>query len=59
MDWKDLLSTVAIWLEMHPGTASWTQAIGSLAALIAVFLLVFRQNREARSHEKPGLTKRP
>jgi hypothetical protein len=29
MDWKDLLSTAGVWLETHPGIASWAQAIGS------------------------------
>jgi hypothetical protein len=58
MDWKDLLSTASIWLETHPGIASWARGIGSLAALTAVFLVVFQQNREANSREETDRIRR-
>jgi hypothetical protein len=33
-----------LWVEHHPGLASWVQAIGSIAALILAFAVVFVQH---------------
>lgn len=33
------------WIEGHPGTASWVQAVGAIAAVIAAFLLAFFESR--------------
>jgi hypothetical protein len=55
MDWKawtdwisGSLSAALIWIERHPGTASWLQAIGSVAAIAIVFLFGIQQSRRAR-----------
>jgi hypothetical protein len=39
------------WLEAHPGTANWLEAIGSIAAIVFVGLFALSQARRARSHE--------
>ena len=33
------------WVEHHPGLASWVQAIGSIAAIVAAALIASRQSR--------------
>jgi hypothetical protein len=58
MDWSGLLSTTGVWLETHPGIANWAQATGSLTALVAVLLLVFRQNREVKAREETDRIRR-
>lgn len=44
------------WVERHPGLASWVQAVGSIAALLIAFSVVFIQHmlseRSARRREK-------
>jgi hypothetical protein len=46
-----LLSATVYWLEAHPGTASWLGAIGSIAAIVFVYLFALFQFRRANSHE--------
>lgn len=33
------------WIEKHPGTASWVQAVGSIAAIAAAAFIASHQNR--------------
>ncbi|MPR12872.1 hypothetical protein [Microvirga tunisiensis] len=40
------------WIEMHPGTASWAQAIGSVLAIAAAIWIASAQSREARREAK-------
>jgi hypothetical protein len=35
------------WIELHPGTASWVQAIGAIAAIAAAFWIAQGQQRKA------------
>jgi hypothetical protein len=39
------------WFEAHPGTASWLEAVGSIGAIVFVYLFALFQGRRARSHE--------
>ncbi|SHH06694.1 hypothetical protein [Bradyrhizobium erythrophlei] len=39
------------WLEAHPGSANWFEAIGSIAAIVFVGLFALSQARRARSHD--------
>lgn len=51
MSWDSVL----VWIEAHPGMASWVQAFGSIAAiLIAIFLA----GRDSRLKRKDGLAVR-
>ena len=38
------------WIEAHPGLASWLQAIGSIVAIGAAFLISYLQIRSDRRH---------
>jgi hypothetical protein len=65
MDWngwiewtKGLALAGGHWIESHPGTASWMHAIGSVAAIVAVFLIVSLQNRGAKSREETDRIRR-
>src|ERR1700694_4565798 len=55
MDWitwiRGSLSAALQWFEAHPGTAGWLEALGSIAAIIFVYLFALLQNRRFRSHE--------
>ena len=55
MDWitwiKGWLSAALQWLEAHPGIAGWLEAVGSIAAIVFVYLFALLQNRRFRSHE--------
>lgn len=37
------------WIEHHPGTASWVQAVGSIAAVVAAFVVSHLQFRAQRN----------
>ncbi len=39
------------WFEAHPGTASWLEAVGSITAIVFVYLFALFQGRRTRSHE--------
>ncbi len=55
MDWiawiKGSLSAGLQWFEAHPGTAGWLEAVGSITAIVFVYLFALLQNRRFRSHE--------
>jgi hypothetical protein len=40
------------WIEQHPGTGSWVQAVGSILALIVAFWIANAQSREASREAK-------
>jgi hypothetical protein len=47
------MACVLHWIEAHPGTAAWVQAVGTLIALaIAIAIPVWQAQREARDHRK-------
>lgn len=45
MNWVELLC----WIEKHPGTASWVQAVGSVGAIVGAFAI---SNGQSRRHER-------
>jgi len=49
MSWE----CISYWIEGHPGLASWVQAIGSIAAIIAAIVIAGAQSRrmEAQAQE--------
>jgi len=55
MEWIAWLKSCVVpalrWFEAHPGTASWLEAVGSIAAIAFVGLFALLQARRARSHE--------
>ena len=55
MDWigwiRGLLDAALQWFEAHPGTASWLEAVGSITAIVFVYLFALFQGRRTRSHE--------
>ncbi len=55
MDWiawiRGSLSAALQWFEAHAGTAAWLEALGSIGAIIFVYLFALLQNRRFRSHE--------
>jgi|SRR5258706_9667216 hypothetical protein len=55
MDWigwiRELVGAALQWFEAHPGTAGWLDAIGSIAAIVFVYLLGLSQGRRTKSHE--------
>src|SRR5229473_3921092 len=55
MDWiawiRGSLSAGLQWFEAHPGTAGWLEAVGSITAIVFVYLFALLQNRRFRSHE--------
>ncbi|QQU69314.1 hypothetical protein I6I45_04790 [Pseudomonas fluorescens] len=48
MSWE----VVFCWIESHPGLASWVQAFGSIAAIIAAMWIASRQARNQVKREK-------
>ena len=62
MDWiawiRGSLSAALQWFEAHAGTAGWLQAIGSIAAIVFVYLFALLQNRRFRSHENTDRIRR-
>ena len=56
MDWivwiRGSLSSALGWCDAHPGIANWLQAIGSIAAIILIYLFAVFQFRRTRSHEE-------
>lgn len=48
MSWE----VVFFWIESHPGLASWVQAFGSIAAIIAAMWIASRQARNQVKREK-------
>lgn len=52
VDWiMGWLAPALDWFEAHPGIASWLQGVGSIAAIVFVYLFALFQGRRARSHE--------
>jgi hypothetical protein len=55
MDWigwiREPVGAALQWFEAHPGTAGWLDAIGSIAAIVFVYLLGLSQGRRIKSHE--------
>ena len=52
IDWiRGWLAPALRWFEAHPGTASWLEAVGSIGAIVFVYLFALFQGRRARSHE--------
>ena len=52
LDWiRGWLALAVQWFEAHSGTASWLEAVGSIAAIAFVGLFALLQARRARSHE--------
>jgi hypothetical protein len=55
MDWiawiRQAADAALLWFEAHPGTASWLEAAGSIAAIVFVYLFALFQNRRTRTHE--------
>jgi hypothetical protein len=52
IDWiRGWLAPALEWFEAHPGTASWLEAVGSIGAIVFVYLFALFQGRRARSHE--------
>ena len=65
MNWNDWIASTAgswsatlHWLEAHPGTATWLEAVGSIAAILFVYLLVLFQGRRANSHQNTDRIRR-
>ena len=42
---------VSYWIEHHPGLASWVQAVGSIAAILAAIWIASRDSRMRRNAE--------
>ena len=52
IEWiRGWLAPALDWFEAHPGTASWLEAVGSIGAIVFVYLFALFQGRRARSHE--------
>lgn len=47
MSWE----CVSYWIEHHPGLASWVQAVGSIAAILAAIWIASRDSRMRRNAE--------
>jgi hypothetical protein len=62
MDWtgwiRGLISAALQWFEAHPGTASWLEAVGSITAIVFVYLFALFQGRRTRSHESTDRIRR-
>lgn len=39
------LESFLIWVEAHPGLASWLQAVGAIVSIIAAFMVSTSQQR--------------
>lgn len=46
------MNSTLIWVEAHPGLASWVQAIGAIAAISVSFLFFYYQRRSEIEREK-------
>jgi len=57
MDWiawiRGSLSAALQWFEGHPGTAGWLEAVGSVSAILFVYLFALLQSRRFRSTRTP------
>jgi hypothetical protein len=62
MDWigwiRGPVGAALQWFEAHPGTASWLEAIGSITAIVFVYLFALYQGRRTRSHENTDRIRR-
>ena len=62
MDWigwiRGLVDAALQWFEVHPGTASWLEAVGSITAIVLVYLFALFQGRQTRSHESTDRIRR-
>src|SRR5882672_1056131 len=62
MDWigwiRGPVGPALQWLDAHPGTASWLGAIGSITAIVFVYLFALYQGRRTRSHENTDRIRR-
>ena len=62
MDWiawiRGSLSAALQWFEAHPGTAGWLEAVGSISAIVFVYLFALLQNRRIKSHENTDRIRR-
>ncbi|MEE1866898.1 hypothetical protein [Pseudomonas auratipiscis] len=47
MSWE----CISYWIEHHPGLASWVQAVGSIAAILAAIWIASRDSRIRRNAE--------
>ncbi|WP_155766714.1 hypothetical protein [Pseudomonas putida] len=45
------LESILNWIESHPGLASWVQAVGSIAAIVAAIWIASRDSRMRRKAE--------
>ncbi len=52
------MACVLGWIETHPGTASWVQAIGVFVAVIAAFMVADSQTRATLRLRKLEMTDR-
>lgn len=46
------MADLLIWIESHPGTAAWVQAVFSVLAIIGAIWIADRQHAAARRHER-------
>src|SRR6266849_3312488 len=62
MDWigwiREPVGAALRWFEAHPGTASWLEAVGSIAAIVFVGLFALFQGRRTRSYENTDRIRR-
>src|SRR5712671_4944968 len=62
MDWiawiRGSQSAALQWFEAHAGTAAWLEALGSIGAIIFVYLFALFQGRRIRSHESTDRIRR-
>src|SRR5258705_10673028 len=62
MDWigwiRGPVGTALQWFEPHPGTASWLEAIGSITAIVFVYLFALYQGPRTRSPENTDRIRR-
>ena len=62
MDWiawiRQAADAALQWFEAHPGTASWLEAVGSITAIVFVYLFALFQGRRTRSHESTDRIRR-
>ncbi|MBF8660822.1 hypothetical protein [Pseudomonas putida] len=47
-----ILESIFKWIEAHPGLASWVQAVGSIAAILAAIWIASRDSRMKRNAER-------
>jgi hypothetical protein len=62
MDWvgwiREPVGAALQWFEAHPGSASWLEAVGSIAAIVFVGLFALFQGRRTRSYESTDRIRR-